>query len=713
MNLKFSCVLDYSPLMAVQSFIWTESLLNVIKVKPSDIYIHTVGEIPDELLKYFKEKKINIVYKETFDTRNKYCNKLVQLDTFENLDFDYVFLMDCDTAIVSLDNLVLKDKVYSKIVDFPNPPENLLKNIFKEANLKYKESETSFKINESNTTDFNNCNGGVYIISKSFLNEFAPMWKEYSLWGIENSNLFTEPYSKHADQVGFALALNKLGVQVSHLGIEWNFPTHVHKKLLPDIEPNIIHFHHCLDEHMRVKKVGLKKIDTKIDVINNLINDNLSKSLDNSLFWNLRYALYPKLGSGVGSRGEILKYKKDIITYTTYNFLDKEVIDVGCGDLELTKDFKFSNYTGLDVAQESLRICKEKKPDWNFINKGITNVEIKSADLIMCFDVLIHQSSKEDFELTVKSIVEKGKERIVIGAYNEQPKYSSDITYFYNGIFDEINKYDKFNEIGIIAKYRDVSVIVATKHNKTHFRDITSEDLNFAFSEVKRPDLLQYLVDVSRKELGFYTSHYPRVFEYSWLLEELENETEATVLDIGAGVCPLPICLSEKGLKVTTVDSHTKIRLEKDKADWNEWGFLDYSIFNKNITSKNINFSKYKNFKRFDYIYSISVIEHMPSSIRIKVLQKAAKLLKKGGSILLTIDLIPNTENLWNLSEDKEVEPIDIHGTIKSLKQELNNCGFQITKEETQRNIKDSRTDVYYVKAILNKKNIFTRFFNF
>jgi 2-polyprenyl-3-methyl-5-hydroxy-6-metoxy-1,4-benzoquinol methylase len=711
MKFKYSCVLDYTPLMAAQSFIWTESLL-FNKVDPSDIFIHIIGKIPSGLLDYFKEKNINIVYNETFDNRNKYCNKLVQLDTFKGLDFDYVFLMDCDTAIVSLDKLELTDKVYAKIVDFPNPPEILLKNIFKEASLKYKEAETSFIMNGSNTTDFNNCNGGVYIISKPFLNDLAPKWKEHTLWCIDNANLFTERYSKHADQVGFSLAMSSLNTEVSHLEIEWNCPTHINKNLLDaSIDPKILHFHDCINEHMLIKKTGLEKIDTKIDVINLKINEYLSSSLNNSMFWNLRYALYPKLGSGLGSRGEILEYKRKLIKYVTYGFQNKSIVDVGCGDLELTKEFEFSNYTGLDVSQESLRICKEKKPEWKFLNKEISNSEIDDADFIMCFDVLIHQSSKIDFEEIVKSIVEKGNERIVIGAYNEPPEYSSDITYFYNGIFDEISKYSKFNEIGVITKYRDVSVVVATNYKRTHSRDIKAKDLNTAFTQVKRPDLLQYLVDVSRKELGFFTSHYPRVYEYSWLLEQLVDAKGASVLDIGAGVCPLPICLTEKGLNVTTIDFHSKVRLIKDKDNWNEWGFLDYSIINKNIESKNIDFSKYKESKLFDYVYSISVIEHMPRKIRVKVLQKASKILIKGGAILLTIDLIPNTENLWNLSEDKEVEPIEEHGDITTFKQELIDCGFEISGEHVQKNIKDSRTDVYYLKAILKRKSFFKSLF--
>lgn len=703
MNYKFSCVLDYNPLMAAQAFIWLNSLKNQ-QIDGNDIYIHLIGNVPDEYLKMLKAEDVNIIESQPFDSRNKYCNKLVQLDTFTNLDdYDYVFLMDCDTAIVSLEGLNLENEVYAKVVDFPNPPITILKKTFEANNLSIDKCKTTFKNQEEEYSDWNNCNGGLYIISSDFIKKLNPLWKHYAKWCIENKELFTEKYSKHADQVGFALAMNSLGEKVTHLGIEWNYPTHISKNLLPEIEPKIIHFHDKIDAHMNLIKTGLKIADNSIEKINQSTSNNLKGHLNNALFWNLRYALSPELGSGVGSRGDILKYKKRLIKYLTYDFKNKNIIDVGCGDLELTKEFDFENYLGLDISEESLKICKNKRPDWKFENISITDDSVKEADLVMCFDVLIHQSSLSDFKEMISSIVSKSQNRVIIGAYNTPPEFKSDITYFHNGVLEEIKHYNKFNEVGIVGKYRDVTVISASIYKSNHSRDLSSEMLNKAFEEVNRPDILQYLVDVSRSNLGFYTSHYPRVFEYTWLFEQLEDKAGA-VLDIGAGVCPLPIALALKGFKVTTVDSHSKIRKLADKANWNEWGFLDYSILNNDIQSHNIDFLKFKNRKFYDFIYSISVIEHIPKTNRLKVLKNASKLLKKGGKLLLTIDLFPKTENLWNLSEDKEVEPIEVHGTVNTFKNELKKYGFEIVQEDIQRTIPSSRTDVFYVIARLKRK---------
>lgn len=705
MRIKFSCVLEYSPLMAVQTYIWLTNILS-IGIEPGNIYVHLINEIPYGFLQYLKSQKVNLIKKESFDTRNKYCNKLVQLETFvENDDYDYVFLMDCDTAVVDLNGLELTEPVYAKIVDFPNPPLSILQEIFKENNFIVSEYETTFPINGERVTNWNNCNGGVYIISREFLSKLVKPWKQYSLWCIENANLFGEKYDKHADQIGFAMAMASLDKQVSHLEVEWNYPIHVKSEL--NISPKIIHYHDAINEHMQLKHSGLPKVDATIRLVNERVSNALSKLLNNSMFWDFRYQSCPDLGSGIGSRGETLSFKKRMISYLTFGFNNKSIADVGCGDLELMKDFDFKNYTGLDVSSEALKIAESKRPDWNFKNLSVTDNELENTDLIMCFDVLIHQSNAVEFRNMVKSMAEKANERIIIGAYNSRPEYSSTITHFHNGILEEVSKHQLFDELAIVSTYRDISVVVGSKYKNGHSRDIGPDNINKAFKEVNRPDLLRYIVDVSRHHLGFYTSHYPRVFEYTWLLEQFEGKSNLKVLDIGAGVCPLPLCLSKMGMEVTTVDSHATVRLQMDKEDWNEWGFLDYSTIDNKIESKHINFTGYKTLKKYDCIYSVSVIEHMPKSVRQKVLKKSAKLLKKGGRLLLSVDVVPGTDDIWNLSENKEVEPLDDHGTIDTLKEELESNGFEIEEATIQRNIANSRTDVLYIKAQLKRKKLF------
>ncbi|MFT7072989.1 methyltransferase domain-containing protein [Patiriisocius sp. Uisw_017] len=715
MNNIYSCLVDNKPLFRAQAFVLVTTLL-ANKVAPKKIFVQVIDADDNPFYKWLNDADINVVHVKEYDSRNKYCNKLSQLEIFEvkEITYDYLFLLDCDIAIHDLASLIPSAQVSAKIVDYTCPPFSVLETIFKEANVgTIKKKKVSVFKRDIDLSDRYNCNGGVYIIAKEVLSSLSAKWKKYATWCIDNDTLFTEKHSKHADQVGFSLAMHTLELSFESLDIKYNFPLHVPLDDLPNITPSILHYHHLLNEHMQLKNIGSPKVDMVIEAINKVVSSALGKELNNSMFWDFRYSLNPELGSGVGSRGEVLAFKKQLVTYVTYPFNTKSIIDVGCGDLELMKGFKFTDYKGLDVSVEALKICQEKRPDWSFLNKIIYDDDIDTAHLIMCFDVLIHQSDKKNYDAVLNAMFTKSTDRVLIGAYGASPQYESAITHYYSSILDEVNGAGTFNEVAVVGLYRDIVVVCATKHSSSHNRDILSEKLNIGFGLVERPDLLQYLVDVSRTNFGFYTSHFPRVYEYSWLLQKLESKKGEKVLDVGAGVCPLPLCLTNMGMKVTTVDLHKTTR-DVDKMDeWNEWGFLDYSYFNASIESHNLDFSQFKFSQKFDSIYSISVIEHMPRQIRNKILKNAKRLLKVGGKLLLTIDMIPGTDNIWNFSEDKPVESVEVHGTITSFKIDLLRLGFEINEMKIQREIIDSRTDICYVEATLKKRSLLSKIFNY
>ena len=122
MNLKFSCLIDNNSLLEAQSYMLINSLLGLVKVDPRDIYVHTIKKTDSDFYKWLDEIKVQIIEVSPFDTRNKYCNKLAQLDTFTKMEESgYVLFLDCDTVVLSLEELKLSKEVYAKIVDFPLP----------------------------------------------------------------------------------------------------------------------------------------------------------------------------------------------------------------------------------------------------------------------------------------------------------------------------------------------------------------------------------------------------------------------------------------------------------------------------------------------------------------------------------------------------------------------------------------------------------------
>ena len=76
-------------------------------------------------------------------------------------------------------------------------------------------------------------------------------------------------------------------------------------------------------------------------------------------------------------------------------FAEDPVLDVGCGDLETTRHAPFTSYTGIDVSERALKQAQAKRPDWAFSDTPLNEFRDGSKALVICLDVLIHQSETD------------------------------------------------------------------------------------------------------------------------------------------------------------------------------------------------------------------------------------------------------------------------------------------------------------------------------
>lgn len=210
--------------------------------------------------------------------------------------------------------------------------------------------------------------------------------------------------------------------------------------------------------------------------------------------------------------------------------------------------------------------------------------------------------------------------------------------------------------------------------------------------------LLSSLVELSRGAFGFYPSYFPYTINYPWVVEHLGRLCEkARVLDIGAGLSPVPLLLAGNGVLVDCVDNSRHIRTPPFTADCNEWGFVDYSAFHPNLKSHHCDITEFKPSARFDAVYSIAALAHMKRSTRDTALQGCVEWLHPAGLLLLTLDLIPSSDFIWNRSEGIEVEPPIRHGTIDDVVDQLKRLGFLIDELRVMRMIYKSRTDLLFI----------------
>lgn len=230
--------------------------------------------------------------------------------------------------------------------------------------------------------------------------------------------------------------------------------------------------------------------------------------------------------------------------------------------------------------------------------------------------------------------------------------------------------------------------------------DIDPQALNSIKRVHPSPAALDYLVDLSRRHFGWFTKHLPRTFEYPWLLTSIGDVESRKILDIGAGVSPLPVALSKAGAYVVTVDSSRQIRSRLAKANtWNEWGFLDYSLISPRIRSLNVDICDCRfSADEFDVAYSISVIEHVPADVRRRCFALLGRWVRAGGKLILTLDLVPGTEQLWNRNLGVEVEDVSVHGTLSEIILELADAGFELEYRGFVRDLPDTVVDVTLLK---------------
>jgi predicted RNA methylase len=234
-----------------------------------------------------------------------------------------------------------------------------------------------------------------------------------------------------------------------------------------------------------------------------------------------------------------------------------------------------------------------------------------------------------------------------------------------------------------------------------HASDISALELARAPVDAADRGLLEALVALSRERIGFFPATASRTVEYPWFAKRLARHAGATVIDVGAGVCVLPFWLAGQDCQVVTIDSHPTARDVRDRAGWNEWGFLDYGRLDARIVSHRIDAAAFEPAAPAAAVYSVSVLEHMPAAVRRAVVGRLPGWLVPGGRVYLSFDLVPGTEDLWPLSEGRVVESAGLHGTFADVQSELRAAGLAVVEVCVVRSIPGNRTDVAFFEGVV------------
>ena len=165
---------------------------------------------------------------------------------------------------------------------------------------------------------------------------------------------------------------------------------------------------------------------------------------------------------------------------------------------------------------------------------------------------------------------------------------------------------------------------------------------------------LQVQLDVmkeNKEELGYYQTFSNYIDICDWMIrrqeynftidafeeyESLQENQKLKVLDIGCGVVPLCNYISLKG--------HEVIALDPIKSDIDFLVENDMNRFHKSNVEYMHGYGEKLPFEdnSFDVVYSVSVMEHIASGNDLIVLSEMLRVLRVGGRLILTTDVMPN-----------------------------------------------------------------------
>ena len=129
-------------------------------------------------------------------------------------------------------------------------------------------------------------------------------------------------------------------------------------------------------------------------------------------------------GSGPGSRGYAAAYKNTVIRRVIQEDAIRTIFDIGCGDLcWLDNQIAQScGYVGFDISEVVIAKNAAANPSLRFLVHDIAAAPIigETADLVVSFDVLIHQIERATFLVALTNIL-AGARKLALVSYLTPP----------------------------------------------------------------------------------------------------------------------------------------------------------------------------------------------------------------------------------------------------------------------------------------------------
>jgi 2-polyprenyl-3-methyl-5-hydroxy-6-metoxy-1,4-benzoquinol methylase len=562
--------------------------------------------------------------------------------------------------------------VGGKVVDAPVPPLEVVLDVFTAAGLPAPPL-VQLPWGPDQWTVSGNCNGGLYLVPDPLLPEVARAWDHWARWLLDRVELLGE-WTVHVDQVAMALALAAEGVTPFPLDVRWNTPIHDPTRIPADPpEPAVIHYHQEVDARGLIRTTGRTSIDRRIDIVNRAIQEVWTRATPTATFleWLARSDAEELEGED----------RRRILGALVHALEPATVLEVG-GASEVGRSLSRSGgYTAIDEPPIAGH-ASERRPE---------------ADLVLCFDPLVRPLDGEEHRDLVRRLWQSTRRALVVRGVEGPDDVAGRSTDAHEPLSAVVRQVAPDAEIYPVKAHGPMATFVVLRPlDDKHPRDVTPATLDPLVARHPDPLSLITLRLHALRTTRFYPDHAPRVWEYPVVAKIITEQLSpgSRVIDVGAGVTPLAPFLNSRGYVVDTVDPSPNVRTWPPQPDWNEWDYLDYGTAGLAHRSWHCTLHEVPSRPLFDGVYSVSVIEHLPGSVRRALLADISARTRLGGLVVLTIDLVRGTEDLWNLNLGVVVEELVQHGTLQDVVGECSALGLELFRHEVVRDWGDSRVDI-------------------
>jgi hypothetical protein len=667
-------VVDDHPRFHLDALRWYAALSEVAGVNSEDLVVHTVGESTSDILEFLRSEGVTVRGVDRFDDRSAHCNKISGALRLAEDDASGLAVL-CDTDVVVLEDPrgidVPEHAIAGKPVDAPVPPLDVLLRAFDSAGLP---APTQVKLpwGPDELTVSGNNNGGLYLVPGILLRRVATAWAHWALWLLDRIELL-ENWSVYVDQVAMAMALSAERLFSVPLDVRWNTPIHDPTRIPADPpEPAVIHYHQQLDRLGRLRPTGASSIDRQIDMANAAIRTIWTKAAPDSSYraW---------LSQSAPEQDPELK----------------RIVEVLVGALEPSSALDVDSSGVLD-GDSTIQRCMALAPTDDVL-RSLAEAPLQ-ADLVVCLDELTQPTDPSRF-VSLLELLWRSTGRALLIRCDENAAGASagpdeDSIGALLGVLRRVALDAEVYRVRVDANLS--TFVVLRPVEGKHPRDFVASTLDPLILRHPDPLSLITLRLHALRTTRFYPDHAPRLWEYPVAAGLIAENLPAgsRLIDVGAGVTPLAPFLTSQGYIVDTVDPSPTTRRWPPRPDWNEWDFLDYGAAGLANHSWNCTLDKLPRRPPSDGVYSISVIEHVPAAARRSMLAEISTRTRPGGLVVLTIDLVPGTDELWNLNLGVEVENPAHHGSLHDVILECAGVGLETFRHEVVRDWGSSRVDI-------------------